>query len=250
MSQLISGNEPYFSISRGNMLGLIDAIVHGESLPSQLSRQPGGPRAASHATLLDIAIDSCAKNPSLRPTSSAAHTQLSPWLPAGNIPMALAHIENMENSRPPFPMLSLTSKSAGAPGSISGSPDTAGFTDAVKIPRDQPISESSYSTLHKSTLERTGQLVAMKVIHGRGLDTSEMDDMNKFIPRLKREIMALMPLDSPRIVPYLGFVVADDLPCLITPWFSNGNVNDYLLKTPGCDRRQLVSGMRIAPGCC
>ncbi|KIO26898.1 hypothetical protein M407DRAFT_73924, partial [Tulasnella calospora MUT 4182] len=60
------------------------------------------------------------------------------------------------------------------------------------------------------------------------------------VQRLTKELDIWMALQHPHITPLLGFVLEDDL-CIISPWYTNGNVADYIVRHPDADRIKLVS---------
>lgn len=62
--------------------------------------------------------------------------------------------------------------------------------------------------------------------------------------RLTKELDIWMALQHPHISPLLGFVLEDDL-CIISPWYTNGNVTEYIDRHPEVDRIKLVSGITI-----
>lgn len=49
-----------------------------------------------------------------------------------------------------------------------------------------------------------------------------------------------MHLNHPNIAPLLGFNFADEI-AIISPWFGNGNIADYLTVHPEADKVELVS---------
>ncbi|KAG8896412.1 hypothetical protein FRC01_011834, partial [Tulasnella sp. 417] len=63
---------------------------------------------------------------------------------------------------------------------------------------------------------------------------------NKLLKRLTKELDIWMALQHPHITPLLGFVLEDDL-CIISPWYTNGNVADYIVRHPEADKIRIVS---------
>lgn len=56
-----------------------------------------------------------------------------------------------------------------------------------------------------------------------------------------REVNIWHRLDHLRVVPLRGYSLdSDGTPCLVSPWFENGDVLTYLKKHPFADRRRLV----------
>ncbi|KAG8955642.1 cytoskeletal protein binding protein [Tulasnella sp. 424] len=62
--------------------------------------------------------------------------------------------------------------------------------------------------------------------------------INKLLKRLTKELDIWMALQHPRISPLLGFTLEDDL-CIISPWYTNGNVTEYIDRHPEVDRIKL-----------
>ena len=66
--------------------------------------------------------------------------------------------------------------------------------------------------------------------------------------KLLREGKVWSRLDHPNITPFIG--VCFDLglpsaPCLVCPYYKNGNVTKYLKQNPNADRMRLVSSFSI-----
>ncbi|KAG9047174.1 hypothetical protein FS837_002866 [Tulasnella sp. UAMH 9824] len=61
---------------------------------------------------------------------------------------------------------------------------------------------------------------------------------NKLLKRLTKELDIWMALQHPHITPLLGFVLEDDF-YIISPWYPNGNVADYIVRHPEVDRIKL-----------
>ncbi len=59
-----------------------------------------------------------------------------------------------------------------------------------------------------------------------------------------RELKIWMDLDHGNIAPLLGFALDDEI-CIVSPWYVNGNVADYITKHPEVDRLQLVSFAKL-----
>ncbi|KAG8915266.1 hypothetical protein FRC00_006048 [Tulasnella sp. 408] len=69
--------------------------------------------------------------------------------------------------------------------------------------------------------------------------------------RLNKEIRIWMALRHPNIAPLIGFSFSGEV-CVISPWFGNGNVAEYLQRNPDADRlrliRQVASGVAYLHG--
>jgi len=94
--------------------------------------------------------------------------------------------------------------------------------------------------------ESSTQIVAVKVIRDVRCNTEYFERLKK---KLLLEAQVWSQLDHPNITPFYG--ISFDLgpqstPCLICPYFKNGNVAKYLETNPGADRMKLVS--QVATG--
>ncbi|KAG8992577.1 hypothetical protein FRB90_000963 [Tulasnella sp. 427] len=67
----------------------------------------------------------------------------------------------------------------------------------------------------------------------------------RLLKRLNKEIRIWMALRHPNIAPLIGFTFSGEV-CVISPWFSNGNVAEYLQRNPGADRLRLIQ--QVASG--
>ncbi|KAF9509418.1 hypothetical protein BS47DRAFT_1396928 [Hydnum rufescens UP504] len=87
--------------------------------------------------------------------------------------------------------------------------------------------------------------VAVKILRIRGQEIGYGD---KTIKRLKREARLWILLNHPNIVPLLGFVSAELGPGLVSPWYSHGDVLQYIRRFPNVPREPLckdvASGLR------
>ena len=54
-------------------------------------------------------------------------------------------------------------------------------------------------------------------------------------------------LDHSNIIPFYGVSTTVASICLVTPWYENGNIVDYLKKKPDVNRFDLVSTFRQTP---
>ncbi|KAG8923379.1 hypothetical protein FRC02_011172 [Tulasnella sp. 418] len=82
--------------------------------------------------------------------------------------------------------------------------------------------------------------IAIKVLRVRGGNDSAgtVDRLHK---RFYREVLLWRTLRHPNVVPLLGYaVLSDQSPTLVSPWYTNGNVNEYLKSHGDADRRALA----------
>ncbi|KAG8937737.1 hypothetical protein FRC00_001294 [Tulasnella sp. 408] len=79
-------------------------------------------------------------------------------------------------------------------------------------------------------------VVAVKALRIPDTEDSE----RRLSKRLAREIYVWAALDHPNVLELLGFAFEDGRPCLISPWYDNGTLKEYLQKFPDANRRRLV----------
>ncbi|KAF9512220.1 hypothetical protein BS47DRAFT_1486460 [Hydnum rufescens UP504] len=93
--------------------------------------------------------------------------------------------------------------------------------------------------------DRKESQVALKVRWSRALGNKLVD---KDLKRLKRKVRVWASLEHPNIVPLLGLCSGELGPGLVTPWYSNGNILQYLRRVPNVRREPLcedvASGLR------
>ncbi|KAG8974664.1 hypothetical protein FRC05_006998 [Tulasnella sp. 425] len=81
-----------------------------------------------------------------------------------------------------------------------------------------------------------GRVIMATVRIARDADANTVT--NKLLKRLTKELDIWMALQHPHISPLLGFVLEDDL-CIISPWYTNGNVTEYIGRHPEVERIKL-----------
>ncbi|KAG8947634.1 hypothetical protein FRC04_010568 [Tulasnella sp. 424] len=86
-----------------------------------------------------------------------------------------------------------------------------------------------------STLVAVKRLRAVKMC--KSLDTYQID--RKLQKRLNREVKIWMTLQHPNIAPLLGFSLSGEV-CIISAWFTNGNIATHLEANPDADRMKLI----------
>ncbi|KAG8957910.1 hypothetical protein FRC03_009691, partial [Tulasnella sp. 419] len=96
---------------------------------------------------------------------------------------------------------------------------------------DIPASGGGSSDVYKARLTSGSgthgeQLVAVKVLRSIHIKphSSPADTLKR---RLIREIRIWSKLDHIHVAPLFGFALDGDMPCMIAPWYENGNVNNY-----------------------
>ncbi|KAG8975430.1 hypothetical protein FRC05_005760 [Tulasnella sp. 425] len=91
-------------------------------------------------------------------------------------------------------------------------------------------------------------VVAVKKLRAVNMpdDLGALEVAERLLKRLNKEIRIWMALRHPNIAPLIGFTFSGEV-CVISPWFSNGNVGEYLQRNPDTDRlrliRQVASGV-------
>ncbi|KAG8942448.1 hypothetical protein FRC03_003188 [Tulasnella sp. 419] len=115
-----------------------------------------------------------------------------------------------------------------------------------KIERKGKIYSGACSDVYKGTLLSnhgvTSTPVALKTIRIRTRPGMTHDD-TRYHRRFTKMLRLSFLLNHPNITPLLGFSIAsdmDDLPNLIFPWYSSGNVVQYLNHHPTASRPHLL----------
>ncbi|KAG8962470.1 hypothetical protein FRC03_004215 [Tulasnella sp. 419] len=111
-----------------------------------------------------------------------------------------------------------------------------------KIKKTEKIAYGGYSDVWVGMLQGDERniRVAIKELRIRHRQGST-DDSQRLKKRFFREILMWDHLKHPHIVPLLGFVISDScLPWLISPWYRNGNIVNYLAANPLVRRPPLL----------
>ncbi|KAG8922213.1 hypothetical protein FRC01_014319 [Tulasnella sp. 417] len=84
-------------------------------------------------------------------------------------------------------------------------------------------------------------VVAVKKLRAVNMpdDLGALEVAERLLKRLNKEIRIWMALRHPNIAPLIGFTFSGEV-CVISPWFSNGNVAEYLQRNPDADRLRLI----------
>ncbi|KAG9025272.1 hypothetical protein FS837_005029 [Tulasnella sp. UAMH 9824] len=110
------------------------------------------------------------------------------------------------------------------------------------IPRGQTFYSEDMPPLKEEDVA-VKKLRAIKLTPG--LDKSQTT--KSMLRRLKIELQVWMRLNHPNIAPLLGFNFADEI-AIISPWFGNGNIADYLMVHSEADKVELLRG--VTAGVC
>ncbi|KAG8946368.1 hypothetical protein FRC03_001400 [Tulasnella sp. 419] len=108
-----------------------------------------------------------------------------------------------------------------------------------------PLATGGNSDVYKTSLipgphYPTEQLIAVKVLRPVRIPDEKLtpEILKK---RLLREAQIWIQLNHKNIIPLLGFCFQDNIPCLVSPWFENGDALNYISKHPEADRSRLVA---------
>ncbi|KAG8979221.1 hypothetical protein FRB90_008173, partial [Tulasnella sp. 427] len=125
-------------------------------------------------------------------------------------------------------------------------------TEAVDLSRfvrkqgDAAHSLAGFSDVWKGELTETGQPIAIKVL--RVANTNNLDDPKSGLlrKRFDRELFIWMECQHPRVLELLGYAYIEGIPCLISPWCSNGNITEYLTRNTEANRLKMIT--QVAEG--
>ncbi|KAG8909006.1 hypothetical protein FRB99_000109 [Tulasnella sp. 403] len=118
---------------------------------------------------------------------------------------------------------------------------TAGSPDAI----------GGYSDVYQATWDRpSGEVqVAIKILRARHTSSRPLTEANKqdrVTQRMRREMRVWIRAQHPRIIPLFGHAILAAGPSLVSPWYTNGNITEFLRSNPDADRRALLS--QVAEG--
>ncbi|KDQ06849.1 hypothetical protein BOTBODRAFT_39282 [Botryobasidium botryosum FD-172 SS1] len=111
---------------------------------------------------------------------------------------------------------------------------------------EQPVAHGGFSDIYRGILVKTPRAlqVAIKVIVTRG---SSRETDGRIQRRLAREIITWENLDHPGVIKLLGICSGfGRFSALISPWYNNGNVSEYLKTHPNANRLNLLRGVIAA----
>ncbi|KAG8943695.1 hypothetical protein FRC03_002352 [Tulasnella sp. 419] len=117
------------------------------------------------------------------------------------------------------------------------------FTGCWTKLADIPSATGGNSDIYKARLDKGAQgrkkLVAVKILRSIRIrpDCVPEEILRK---RLMREMRVWTQLEHENIVPFLGYAFSGDFPCMVAPWYENGNLPDYMSRFPDIDRTQMV----------
>ncbi|KAG8987676.1 hypothetical protein FRB94_002287 [Tulasnella sp. JGI-2019a] len=193
------------------------------------STSPTGPKRS--ATWPGVTAGDLAPTPSdtlptpitlQRMDNNAARPRLSVVIPSPVVPESLANVPTPDSPASPVKCL----------------------TGSVIRVGGQPYAQGGFSDVWRGNIKdeegRLVQEVAVKVLRAvkmRPDDTAS----GRLQKRMHREIKIWHGLQHPGIVPLLGYALElDGAPSLISPWYGNGDVVNYLKRHPFADRRKIV----------
>ncbi|KZP15419.1 kinase-like protein [Athelia psychrophila] len=118
------------------------------------------------------------------------------------------------------------------------------LTSEIKL--DDPyFAYGGYSEVYGGdwTDASTGRVTRVAIKALRGV-TNDEESLQKIKKRLLREIGVWEQLDHPNITPFLGVVSGfGPLPAMVSPYYSEANINQYTLDNPDADRLPLILGV-------
>jgi serine/threonine protein kinase len=122
--------------------------------------------------------------------------------------------------------------------------------EGVTVTENDPLAVGRVADVYKGTLK--DRAVCLKMI--KVLDLKDIVKVCSFeavscqlclderlIQQFAHEAILWGQLSHPNILPFYGFVRFRSRICLVSPWFHNGHVNQYLERNPNADRTLLVS---------
>ncbi|EJD51692.1 kinase-like protein [Auricularia subglabra TFB-10046 SS5] len=113
----------------------------------------------------------------------------------------------------------------------------------IVMDNSRPISAGFSDVYRGHFAGRPNEAVAIKRLRYTGED----DDGNSRMDRaLEKEITALMRIRHPFILSFLGLVILNYDPCIVTPWAEKGTVRKYLKGNPTADREKIVREVAAA----
>ncbi|KAG8913644.1 hypothetical protein FRC02_005366, partial [Tulasnella sp. 418] len=127
-----------------------------------------------------------------------------------------------------------------------------------KLEPEKRVAEGSYSEIWRGKWwppdSSESKDVAIKLLRLINLSSdSDKELIEKYArlnKRLRREARAHVIEGHPRLVPLIGYRPGErtywNPPCLVTPWYSNGDLRDYLCANPEADKFKIV--LQVAEG--
>ncbi|KAG8923086.1 hypothetical protein FRC02_011421 [Tulasnella sp. 418] len=124
-----------------------------------------------------------------------------------------------------------------------------------KLAYGEPYAMGGYSEIYRGTVstESGSIMVAIKVLRVRGHEDT-LSAKERLRKRFYREVFLWLSLKHPSVVPFLGYVIQENgSPVMVSPWYVNGNVTEYLRSTPDANRISLVKiviALDVVEGLC
>ncbi|KAG8967635.1 hypothetical protein FRC03_009664, partial [Tulasnella sp. 419] len=109
-----------------------------------------------------------------------------------------------------------------------------------------PIAYGGFSDVFKGRMkvdEDRYEVVCIKSLRAVRMQSQHSEYSACMGKRMQREMDVWRRLDHPNIVPMKGYILdseSDENPSLVSPWYSNGNMLEYLSRNPFADRKKLV----------
>ncbi|KAG8962650.1 hypothetical protein FRC05_005169 [Tulasnella sp. 425] len=109
----------------------------------------------------------------------------------------------------------------------------------VRKQGDAAHSLAGFSDVWKGEMTETGKPIAIKVLRVASTDNPDDPQPGRLRVRFDRELTIWMECQHPRVLELLGYAYIEGIPCLISPWCSNGNIMEYLAKNPNAGNKRL-----------
>ncbi|KAG8921707.1 hypothetical protein FRC02_012402 [Tulasnella sp. 418] len=121
-------------------------------------------------------------------------------------------------------------------------PDLSDIDLTGKVVVGEKYTIGGFSDISRGMLEMNDveDEVAIKSLRIKGMANTE-EARERLWKRFYREVSVWRQLIHLNVVPLLGYIVVDGSPSLISPWYINGNVNNYLENHVDADRWSLIS---------
>ncbi|KAK7049997.1 hypothetical protein VNI00_005428 [Paramarasmius palmivorus] len=103
-----------------------------------------------------------------------------------------------------------------------------------------PVASGAFGEIWKGSVAGSQEIVCLKVVK-----IYQSSDVEKVLKNFMREAIVWRQLEHPNLLPFLGLFYLDPSKqrlCLICPWMENGNLIQFLERTPraNVDHRRLV----------
>ncbi|KAG8936017.1 hypothetical protein FRC02_004929 [Tulasnella sp. 418] len=125
-------------------------------------------------------------------------------------------------------------------------PIAENLTGRIDYGNSGPIAYGGFSDVFKGKMKLDDgeyEEVCVKTLRAVKMRSRKSECGVRMEKRMHREMEVWQMLDHPNVVPLKGYVLdpdSDESPSLVSPWYSNGNVLEYIARNPFADRKKLV----------